>query len=71
VAADVLTTDPYVTTDPELLPIDEVMERSDLLVLCTPHTVYRDLDRRNKPMIDVWGFWRKSQSEGRPVDVVV
>jgi len=71
VAADVLTTDPYVATDPELLPVNEVVERSDLLVLCTPHTAYRDLDRRNKPMIDVWGFWRTSNAEGRPVDAVV
>jgi UDP-N-acetyl-D-mannosaminuronic acid dehydrogenase len=71
VAADVLTTDPYVATDPELLPTNEVIERSDLLVLCTPHTAYRDLDRRNKPMIDVWGFWRTPNAEGRPVDAVV
>ena len=70
VAADVLTTDPYVATDSELLPVEDVVERSDLLVLCTPHTAYRQLDRRNKPMIDVWGFWRKSSAEGRPVDVV-
>jgi UDP-N-acetyl-D-mannosaminuronic acid dehydrogenase len=71
VAADVLTTDPYVATDPELLPVEEVVERSDLLILCTPHTEYRKLDRRNKPMIDIWGFWRTSNTEGRPVDVVV
>jgi UDP-N-acetyl-D-mannosaminuronic acid dehydrogenase len=71
VAADVLTTDPHVRTDPELLPVEEVIKRSDLLVLCTPHTDYRQLDRRNKPMIDVWGFWRTPQAEGRSVDVVV
>ena len=32
-----LTTDPFVTTDPDLLPLDEVVARSDLLILCTPH----------------------------------
>jgi UDP-N-acetyl-D-mannosaminuronic acid dehydrogenase len=64
VTADVLTTDPHVTTDSEILPADEVIEQSDLLILCTPHTAYRDLDTRNKPVIDVWGFWR---NVSRPV----
>jgi UDP-N-acetyl-D-mannosaminuronic acid dehydrogenase len=60
VCKDVLTTDPHVASDPELLPIDQVIERSDLLILCTPHAAYRDLDMRGKPVVDVWGFW------GRP-----
>ncbi|MCC6778102.1 MAG: nucleotide sugar dehydrogenase [Hyphomicrobiales bacterium] len=51
----VLTTDPFVTTDPELLPLDEVIARSDLLVLCAPHTAYRSLDFAGKPVLDVWG----------------
>lgn len=52
----VLTTDPYVVTDPELLPLDEVISRSDLLILCAPHSAYRDLDLGGKPVVDVWGF---------------
>jgi UDP-N-acetyl-D-mannosaminuronic acid dehydrogenase len=52
----VLTTDPYVVTDPELLPLDDVISRSDLLVLCAPHSAYRDLDLGGKPVVDVWGF---------------
>ena len=63
VTADVLTTDPHVTTDPELLPVETVIERSDLLILCTPHAEYRDLDTRNKPVIDVWGYWRHRSQE--------
>lgn len=55
-AREVLTTDPFVTTDPDLLPLDEVVERSDLLILCTPHQCYRDADFRGKPVVDVWGF---------------
>ncbi|HWP27211.1 MAG TPA: nucleotide sugar dehydrogenase [Xanthobacteraceae bacterium] len=54
-AREVLTTDPFVTTDPDLLPLDEVVERSDLLILCTPHQCYRDADLRGKPVVDVWG----------------
>src|SRR5262245_36483506 len=59
-AEAVLTTDPFVTTDPELLALDEVIERSDLLILCAPHSAYRDLDFAGKPVVDVWGFLRKA-----------
>jgi UDP-N-acetyl-D-mannosaminuronic acid dehydrogenase len=53
----VLVTDPYVTADPDLLPVDEVVRRSDLLVLCVPHQPYRDLDLKGKPVVDIWGFF--------------
>jgi UDP-N-acetyl-D-mannosaminuronic acid dehydrogenase len=55
-AGTVLTTDPFVTTDPALLPLDQVVERSDILILCTPHSVYADADLKEKPVVDVWGF---------------
>jgi UDP-N-acetyl-D-mannosaminuronic acid dehydrogenase len=55
-AAAVVTTDPYVTSDPDLLPLDEVVARSDLMILCAPHTRYRDLELSGKPVVDVWGF---------------
>ena len=61
-ARDVLCTDPHVTTDSDLLPLDEVIEKSDLLVLCTPPSEYRDLDVRGKPVVDVWGFLNQAQS---------
>jgi UDP-N-acetyl-D-mannosaminuronic acid dehydrogenase len=54
-ARAVLTTDPFVTTDPQLLPLAEVIERSDLLILCAPHAAYRTADFKGKPMVDVWG----------------
>ena len=54
-ARAVLTTDPFVTTDPELRPLDDVIAGSDLLILCAPHAVYRDADFRGKPVFDVWG----------------
>jgi UDP-N-acetyl-D-mannosaminuronic acid dehydrogenase len=55
-ARAVLATDPFITSDPDLLPLDEVIARSDLLILCTPHHVYRNADLRGKPVVDVWGF---------------
>jgi len=59
-AREVLTTDPFVTTDPNLLPLDEVVARSDLLILCTPHNCYKTADLKGKPVVDVWGFFEKA-----------
>lgn len=55
-AREVLTTDPYVTTDPELTPLEKVIERSDLLIVATPHPEYRGL-LIDKPVADVWGIF--------------
>jgi UDP-N-acetyl-D-mannosaminuronic acid dehydrogenase len=55
-ARTVLTTDPLVTTDPNLLPLDEVIARSDLLIVCTPHRCYKDADLKGKPVVDIWGL---------------
>jgi len=54
-ARAVLTTDPFVTTDPDLLPLDEVISNSDILILCTPHATYAQADLKGKPVLDVWG----------------
>jgi UDP-N-acetyl-D-mannosaminuronic acid dehydrogenase len=55
-AREVLTTDPFVTSDPDLLPLHEVVDRSDVLILCTPHLSFKSADLKGKPVIDVWGF---------------
>jgi UDP-N-acetyl-D-mannosaminuronic acid dehydrogenase len=54
-ARAVLTTDPFVTTDPDLRPLDEVIAASDLLILCAPHVTYREANFKGKPVFDVWG----------------
>jgi UDP-N-acetyl-D-mannosaminuronic acid dehydrogenase len=54
-ARAVLTTDPFVTTDSELLPLEKVIAASDLLILCAPHAAYREADFKGKPIFDVWG----------------
>jgi UDP-N-acetyl-D-mannosaminuronic acid dehydrogenase len=56
IARDVLATDPLVTVDPDLLPLDDVIARSDILILCTPHNVYKTANLKGKPVVDVWGF---------------
>jgi UDP-N-acetyl-D-mannosaminuronic acid dehydrogenase len=56
-ALDVLATDPHVpaSVDDSLLPLEEVLERSDILIIATPHREYRDLDTA-KPVADVWNL---------------
>jgi UDP-N-acetyl-D-mannosaminuronic acid dehydrogenase len=61
-AKSVLTTDPHVATDPQLLPADEVVSRSSLLILCVPHQAYRRLDLHGKPVVDIWNFYGKDTS---------
>jgi UDP-N-acetyl-D-mannosaminuronic acid dehydrogenase len=59
-ARRVLTTDPFVTTDPNILPFDHVVDHSDLLILCAPHSVYAEADLRGKPVVDIWGFLKNA-----------
>lgn len=59
-ALKVLTTDPFVTTDSNLLPLDHVISQSDILILCTPHSAYSKADLKGKPVVDVWGFLKNA-----------
>ena len=43
------------TTDASLLPLDEVVDRADVLVIGAPHEAYREL-RTEKPVVDIWGL---------------
>ena len=52
-SADVLCTDPYVTSDATLTSLDEVLERADVLVIGAPHPAYRTLET-SVPIVDVW-----------------
>ena len=52
--ADVRCTDPYVADD-RLLPLDDVVNDSEILVLGVPHQSYRSLALDGRDVIDVWG----------------
>jgi UDP-N-acetyl-D-mannosaminuronic acid dehydrogenase len=56
-AKAVLCTDPYVTeeTDGTLLPLEDVLEKADILIIATPHKEYRGLST-TKPVADVWNL---------------
>lgn len=55
-AKEVLTTDPYVSDDPDLKPLAEVVRRSDILILCTPHAAFANADLGGKAVYDIWNF---------------
>ncbi len=56
--ARVLATDPYVK-DARLVPLDQVITESDVLVLGAPHRPYRGLQLGGKDVVDVWGAMGK------------
>ena len=70
-AETVLTTDPYVQNDPDLLALDEVARRSDILILCAPHHAYRDLKLDYEAVVDVWNFWGRGSLITRAQTVAV
>jgi UDP-N-acetyl-D-mannosaminuronic acid dehydrogenase len=54
-AREVLCSDPFVTTDPDLLPLEQVLERADLVIIGAPHRIYADLTLV-KPVVDIWNL---------------
>jgi UDP-N-acetyl-D-mannosaminuronic acid dehydrogenase len=53
--AHVLCTDPYLP-DPSFLPLEEVVRRSDVLVVGAPHNAYRRLELDGAcDIVDIWG----------------
>src|SRR5450631_3764900 len=54
-AAAVLTTDPFVTVDDSLSPLELVLEQADLVVIGAPHRVYADVAIR-QPVMDIWNL---------------
>ena len=51
----VICTDPYVSTDPTLLPLQEALDEADILIIAAPHKAYRDIVT-DKPVVDVWNL---------------
>lgn len=54
----VLTSDPFVNTDPDLTSLEQTLKQSDLLILCVPHAAYKKI-KTKKPVIDIWNFLPK------------
>lgn len=54
-AGRVLCTDPYVTVDPSLSSLEDVLARSDILIIGAPHREYRSLATSTE-VVDVWNL---------------
>jgi UDP-N-acetyl-D-mannosaminuronic acid dehydrogenase len=54
-SAGVLTSDPYVKNDEDLVSEEQVVRESDLLIISAPHLRYRDL-QTDKPIVDIWNL---------------
>ena len=54
-AARVLCTDPYVTSDSDLVPVDQVLREADVLVVAAPHREYAAIET-SKPTIDLFNL---------------
>lgn len=58
-AGEVLCTDPYVR-DEALVPLEDVLAQSDLIIVAAPHKQYRDLQfREGQHVIDIWNSYGK------------
>jgi len=55
----VICSDPYVSTDKNLKDLNFVIKKSDLIILATPHSIYKKLKLKNQKIIDVWGVFNK------------
>jgi len=51
----VLCSDPHLS-DAWITPLSETIERSDVIFIGAPHTAYKGLDFRGKPVYDVWNI---------------
>ena len=54
-AGAVLTTDPFVTVDDDLSPLEAVLDKSDLIVIGAPHHVYAEV-KMSQPVVDIWNL---------------
>jgi UDP-N-acetyl-D-mannosaminuronic acid dehydrogenase len=54
-AKEVLCADEYVTSDTSLLPLEQVIEKSDIIIIGSPHQQYKNL-KISKPTVDVWNI---------------
>jgi UDP-N-acetyl-D-mannosaminuronic acid dehydrogenase len=58
-AKAVYCTDPYVKRD-YFLTAEEVVEKSDVIIVATPHARYRALNiGKDKLLVDIWDFYRR------------
>ena len=66
-AREVLCTDPYVQ-GPDIVPLGDAIQRSDVIILGVPHTAYRDVQIPvQKMIVDIWNFWSSHHRQVKAV----
>ena len=61
-AKEVLCHDPFLKGERGLVPLPHLLEKSDIIILATPHKMYGKINPakyKNKIFIDIWQFWNK------------
>jgi UDP-N-acetyl-D-mannosaminuronic acid dehydrogenase len=53
-AKETLCSDPYIV-DSRFVPMEDVLEQADVVIIGAPHQQYRDL-ATDKPVADIWGI---------------
>lgn len=51
----VYSTDPYIQRE-DIVSLEETIQKSDILVICAPHSVYEGLDFCSKLVVDIWNM---------------
>jgi UDP-N-acetyl-D-mannosaminuronic acid dehydrogenase len=57
----VLTHDPYVKNDLDLVSLQVILENADILVIGAPHNIYKTV-LTSKPIIDVWNLLKRGST---------
>jgi UDP-N-acetyl-D-mannosaminuronic acid dehydrogenase len=57
----VLTHDPYVKNDLDLVSLQVILENADILVIGAPHNIYKTV-LTSKPIVDVWNLLKRGSS---------
>lgn len=57
-AKEVLCSDVYIK-DPRFKPLDEVVAKSDIIIVGIGHDEYKDLDLGGKQVVDIWNIYGK------------
>lgn len=61
---DVLCSDEYIT-DTRFVCAEELVNRSDIVIIGAPHAAYKNLDYKDKVVIDVWNLTSESANKRR------
>ena len=60
---NVFCSDPYVTEDKNLHDLKFTINQSDILIIGSPHKIYKKLNFKNKKVIDIWGLTNINNSK--------